>query len=178
MNNKNSKLVIWIAVIFEILFIITSIYNILSGKLKKPLLLLIASIFILFPFIITYIANKKDILLPPNFQLTSLSFILFSQYFGEILKFYTMFWWWDLLLHGAFGIYTVIIPLYLMQGIIIKEKGISKKRFVILTIILAFCFSIALGTLWEMIEFIGDYLFKTNMVKGGLEDTASDILIS
>ncbi|WP_192875367.1 hypothetical protein [Clostridium taeniosporum] len=43
--------------------------------------------------------------------------------------------------------------------------------------IFAFNFSITLGTLWEMVEFLGDYLFKLNMVNGGLEDTASDLLI-
>lgn len=177
MNNKNSKLAIWIAVVFEVLLIVASIPSIISGQWKNLGLTLLAIICILIPFIITYIANKKSISLPSNFQLISLLFILLTQYFGEILKFYTMFWWWDLYLHGLFGIYAVIIGLHLMQGIIIKKKEITEQRFVILTLIFAFSFSLALGTLWEMFEFVGDYLFKTNMVNGGLEDTASDILI-
>lgn len=177
MNNKNSKLAIWIAVVFEVLLIVASIPSIISGQWKNLGLTLLAIICILIPFIITYIANKKSISLPSNFQLISLLFILLTQYFGEILKFYTMFWWWDLYLHGLFGIYAVIIGLDLMQGIIIKKKEITEQRFVILTLIFAFSFSLALGTLWEMFEFVGDYLFKTNMVNGGLEDTASDILI-
>lgn len=28
-----------------------------------------------------------------------------------------------------------------------------------------------------MFEFVGDYLFKTSMVKGGLEDTSTDLLV-
>lgn len=177
MNNKNSKLAIWIAVVFEVLLIITSIPSIISGQWKNLGLTLLAIVCISLPFIITYIANKKSILLPSNFQLVSLLFILLTQYFGEILKFYTMFWWWDLSLHGLFGIYAVIIALHLMQGIIIKKKDITERRFVILTLMFAFCFSVTLGTLWEMFEFVGDYLFKTDMVNGGLEDTASDLLI-
>ncbi|BCZ45894.1 hypothetical protein psyc5s11_19610 [Clostridium gelidum] len=39
------------------------------------------------------------------------------------------------------------------------------------------CISITLGTLWEMIEFLADYFFKADMVNGGLEDTATDLLI-
>jgi len=44
--------------------------------------------------------------------------------------------------------------------------------------IFAFSFSVALGTIWEAFEFSGDFLFKTGMVKGGLEDTSTDILIN
>lgn len=177
MTNKNSKLAIWIAVVFEILLVIISIPSIISGQWRNLALPILAMVCISLPFIITYIANRKNIVLPSSFQLISLLFILLAQYFGEILKFYMMFWWWDLSLHGVFGIYAVIIALHLMQGIIIKKKEITEQRFVILTLMFAFCFSVALGTLWEMFEFIGDYLLKTDMVNGGLEDTASDLLI-
>ena len=177
MNNKNSKLAIWIAVIFEILLIITSIPSIISGQWKNLSLPLIAIICITLPFIITYIANKKNILLPSSFQLISLLFILLAQYFGEFLKFYTMFWWWDLFLHGVFGIYAVIVALHLIKGIIIKKKEVTEQRFSIFTVLFAFCFAITLGTLWEIFEFLGDYILKTDMVNGGLEDTMSDLII-
>lgn len=177
MNNKNSKLIIGMAVVFEIILIITAILSIASGQWKNLMLSLIAIVSIVLPFIITHIANIKKIILPSSFQLISLLFILLAQYFGEIKKFYFIFWWWDLLLHAISGGYAVVIALYLMQGIIIREKEITEQRFVIFTIMFAFCFSIALGTLWEMFEFVGDYLFKTTMVKGGLEDTSSDLLL-
>jgi hypothetical protein len=177
MNNRNSKLAIWIAIIFEILLTVTSIPSIISGQWKNLGLNLLAMICIPLPFIITYIANKKNIVLPSSFQLVFLLFILLAQYFGEILKFYTMFWWWDLSLHGLFGIYAVIIALNLMEGIIMKKKETTHQRFVVLTLVFAFCFSLALGTLWEMFEVVGDYILKTDMVNGGLEDTSSDLII-
>ena len=57
------------------------------------------------------------------------------------------------------------------------KGGKKLLRFTLFAIIFAFSFSIALGTLWELFEFVGDYLFKTNMVKGGLEDTSTDLLV-
>ena len=123
------------------------------------------------------LSNKKKIVLPSSFEFISLLFILLSLYFGEINKFYTIFWWWDLFLHGMFGSYAVIIALHLVQGIIIKEKNTTEQRFTIFTLIFAFSFSITLGTLWEMVEFLADYFFKTDMANGGLEDTATDLLI-
>jgi putative membrane protein len=177
MNNRNSKIAIGIAGIFEIVLITTAIFNITSKQWSKFPLVLIASVCIILPFIITKIANKKNILLPHSFQLISVLFILLTLYFGEIKNFYKIFWWWDLFLHGLFGSYAIVIALHLIQGVIVKEKEVTKERFTIFTLIFAFSFSITLGTLWEMFEFLGDYLFKTDMVNGGLEDTASDLII-
>lgn len=177
MNNKNSKVAIGIAGIFEIILIATAILNIISRQWKDLVPLGVAIVSIILPFIVTIIANKKNIVLPSSFQLISVIFILLALYFGEHMKFYDKFWWWDLLLHAIFGSYAVIVALHLIQGIIIKKKEVTKKRFITFTVIFAFCFSITLGTLWEVFEFLGDYFFKTNMVKGGLEDTASDLIV-
>jgi len=177
MNNKHSKLTSGIAVFFEIIIITTAIFNIISRQFEGLFLFPVAIVCIILPFIITHIANKKKIVLPSSFEFISLLFILLSLYFGEINKFYTIFWWWDLFLHGMFGSYAVIIALHLVQGIIIKEKNTTEQRFTIFTLIFAFSFSITLGTLWEMVEFLADYFFKADMVNGGLEDTATDLLI-
>lgn len=177
MNNRNSKLSIGIAGLFEMILVTTAIISITSKEWKSLVLSLLAIICIMLPFIITKIANKKNIVLPSNFQSISIVFLFFAQYLGEIQKFYDIFWWWDLILHAIFGSYAVLIALYSIRGIIIKEEKTTKKRFVIFTLIFALSFSIALGTLWEIFEFVGDYLLKTTMVKGGLEDTSSDLIV-
>ena len=177
MKNRHSKLSIGIAILFEIIMITTAIFKIISGQWEGLFLFPSAIICTTLPFIITHIANKKKILLPSSFEFMSVLFILLALYFGEIMKVYTTFWWWDLFLHGMFGSYAVIIGLHLIQGIIVKEKNTTEQRFTIFTLIFSFCFSITLGTLWEMVEFLADYFFKADMVNGGLEDTATDLLI-
>lgn len=177
MNNRNSKLAIKIAVLFEIILIITAVNSIASKQWNNLAILFLAVICIFIPFLLINIADKKNIVLPESFQLISVLFVILAQYFGEIKKFYIIFWWWDLLLHAISGSYAVIIALHLIQGIIIKAKEVSKKRYVASLVIIAFSFSITLGALWEMFEFTGDYLFKTTMIKGGLEDTSSDLIV-
>lgn len=172
-NNKN-RLPILVAIVYGIIIVITPF---LSGQWHSFTLSLLAFICIPLPFIISFIAKIKKIALPTNFLLTSLLFNFSAQYLGEIIGFYTKFWWWDLLLHGLFGSYAVIIALYLIKGIIKKEPEITEDRFKTFKIIFAFSFSIALGTLWEMFEYIGDLILKTDMTSGGLHDTASDLLI-
>jgi putative membrane protein len=177
MHNKITKTSIWVAILFEIILIITGIVNALSRQYSNLLFLLWDAICIIIPFIIVRIANAKKIALPSSFLLAVLIFIFLTLYLGETMKFYDTFWWWDLFLHGIFGIYGVIIGFHLSQGIINKDKNITKKRFSKFTLLFAFCFTITIGTLWEIYEFLADYFFKTDMTNGSLEDTATDLLI-
>nr|WP_045575121.1 hypothetical protein [Desulfosporosinus sp. I2] len=177
MNNQSSKLSVGIASFFEVILIVTAIVSMAARQGKNLSLTLLAMFCLILPFIMTRIANSKNIVLPSSFQPFLLIFIFLAQYLGEIKKFYLTFWWWDLLLHALFGSFAVIVALYAMKGTIRKDQETTLRRFTLLKIIFAFCFSIALGTLWEMFEFTGDYLFKTNLVKGGLEDTSTDLLI-
>jgi hypothetical protein len=176
MNIKN-KIAIVLTIIFEITTIMFGFKSLKSGNSRDFLISILVGICFLIPFMISAIANRKKILLPSGFNIVSILFIFGTQYLGELRKFYTRYWWWDLLLHGVFGIYTVIISLNISQGIISKNQGTSQRRYKILNKIYAFSFSVALGTIWEIFEYVGDYLFKTKMVKGGLEDTATDLLV-
>lgn len=177
MISKNSRPAAALAVIFEFVLIISAAVKIISKQWNGLLLIFMTGICILLPFVITYIADKKNIILPPGFQIVSLLFILSAEYLGEIEKFYVLFWWWDLLLHAVSGSYAVITALYFMRGIIIKNKKSTIRRYYFTILLLAFSFSVSLGALWEIFEFTGDYILKTSMVKGGLQDTAEDLII-
>jgi len=175
--NGNHKIANKISILLIILLIVTAILSISSSQWKNLFISSLAIASIIFVFIIEYFFKRKKILLPPSFVLVAILFIFSALFLGEIIGFYNLFWWWDLLLHFIAGMYFTIVQLYLMQDIVSKNPVTTKKRFTILTIIFAFSFSITFGVLWEEFEFIGDYLFNTNMVKGGLEDTMTDLLI-
>lgn len=177
MSNKDCKIAFGAAVLFEVIIISTAIYSIALRQWRNLNLSLIAIVCLMLPIIITYIANKKKIVLPTYFQLIGLAFVFLAQYLGEIQRFYHIFWWWDLFLHALFGSYGVITGLNSIKGTIRKAHEATERRFTLFTVIFAFSFAVTLGTLWEMFEFTGDYLFKTNMEKGGLEDTSTDLLV-
>lgn len=177
MNNRNGSLSVVMAVLFEIIVIITAIVYILSGQRREIYLYIIAIVSLIFPFIISGIASRRKILLPSSFQIVTLVFIFLAQYLGEIKNFYDIFLWWDLMLHGIFGSYGVVIGLHSIQGIIKKEVGITEERFAFFSVVFACSVTIALGVLWETFEFTGDYIAKSNMVKGGLADTMTDLIV-
>lgn len=177
MKYKNRRIAIAMLVAFEIILLVTVIFNIVAKDWRNLGMTVLAVINMLIPFLVRKIANKKEIKLPPTFEIITMIFVFLSLYLGEIHKFYYKFWWWDLLLHGIFGSYGVTIALYLKKGIIRAEGEVTKKRYTIFTLLFAFSFSITIGVIWEVFEFLGDYFFKTSMVKGGLDDTMADIIV-
>lgn len=177
MYNKYSTSAFFATLLFEAIIIYTGAKSYLAGQDEIFKLSIAAVICLLIPFLLVHAANKKKLSLPPGFQMILSLFIFSALYLGEINKFYSKFWWFDLFLHFVSGWYAVVSFLFLIKTTIKKEHGTSHRRFEFLKCICAFSFSVSLGTLWEMYEFSGDYLFGTKMVKGGLDDTATDLLI-
>ena len=171
------KLVVGMTALFELLAAAMAFSSIASrqwGMMGKSFLAMIS---LLLPLIISRGAMSRGLCLPTTFEVVAVLFIFCAQYLGELKNFYHLFWWWDILLHGAFGGYAVIVAKHLVQGIIVKEQAVSEQRFKLFIGIFAFCFAVALGAIWEVFEFLGDYLTGFNMVKGGLADTAGDLLV-
>ncbi|MDD7794271.1 hypothetical protein [Clostridium sp. 'White wine YQ'] len=176
-NTYKNRTPIILTLIFEIIVLITAVTTIFSAKWGDLALCGLAFVCLFLPFIISAILKSKNISLPPSFKLVTVIFIFSAQYLGEIIDFYTMFWWWDLLLHGVFGFYATLTGFYLIKGNFDKGSEATEKRYLLFKIIFAFSLAITLGTLWEIFEYLGDYFLKTSMAAGGLEDTMSDIMI-
>lgn len=177
MNNIKRKLPIGISVIFAVVLVITAIVNLVLKQWKNVLLCLLTLICLPAPFIITHIAARKKLVLPSSFQTAALLFIFAAQYLGETVGLYRKLKWWDLLLHGIFGIYSVITALHLTEGLIKKEENITQRRFIIFILLFAFSFTITLGVFWELFELAADYIFKTQMAKDRPNDSLADLAI-
>ncbi|MFA6888966.1 MAG: hypothetical protein WC254_05730 [Candidatus Woesearchaeota archaeon] len=142
---------------------------------NKDLLLVFLSLGVLIlTFTPSFIAKNLKINLPIEFEFLVFIFISGSMFFGEIFKFYHVFWWWDLFLHALSAIllgFGGFLSVYIMY----TEKRIrTSPRFII---IFAFCFALAIGALWEITEFSIDQILGWNMQKSGLIDTMTDLIV-
>lgn len=125
-------------------------------------------------FIPSLFEKKYNIDLPEELEIWILIFIYLTLYLGEVQKFYHIFWWWDILLHGfsaiSIGFVGFVVVLYLQQGNLVRAKPVMLS-------LLAFSFAVAIGTTWEIFEFGMDQLFGLNMQKSGLIDTMTDLIV-
>jgi hypothetical protein len=130
-------------------------------------------------FILTltpYILKEKfHVKLPQTLELVIILFLYATLFLGEVQDYYNVFWWWDVLMHGiaalALGFIGVGFLYELDKKTVIKANPLSLVFF-------GFCFAVAIGTIWEIIEFTIDQFFGTNMQKSGLMDTMGDLIVT
>jgi len=176
MKSKKEKYNLTFAIAFEILLLITAIVNFINGVKRNGYLSIMSMFLIPVPFILSNLADKKDIRLPSSFKVIAILFLFGTQYLGELVGFYFTLWWWDIFLHGFAGFYMVSVGRDLIKSFIINEKGINSNRYAFFISLWAFSFSTTISTLWEIFQYIGDSLLNTNMLKEGIKDTFHDLL--
>jgi hypothetical protein len=119
-------------------------------------------------------ASRLHIRLPVSFLAAAVLFIFATIYLGEQEGYYDLYWWWDILLHFGsamgFGLIGFLFAFMLFEG-----DRYAAPPFAITLI--AFCFGVTIGTLWEVFEFAMDQIFGLNMQKSGLLDTMSDLIV-
>lgn len=107
-----------------------------------------------------------------------LIYIFLSQVLGRTFNFYMTIPWWDILLHTLAGILFYFLGKEIM--LLLNKQQINK----ILLFLFPICFSIAMGTLWEILEFTYDWIFIKNtqearglVGRDALIDTMSDLIV-
>ncbi len=105
-------------------------------------------------------------------------FVFLSQIAGRVFDFYTIFSFWDILLHTLAGILFYYIG---KELILYFHPSLRKKRILIF---FCFCFSLTMGTIWEIFEFTFDQLLYMNMQEArglvgvsAIKDTMSDLIV-
>ena len=111
---------------------------------------------------IPMITNRvMQIKISPTMEIAFVTFCFASLILGDVANFYSRFVWWDTILHAISGVLMGIVG----YAIINTFNRVDDNRlrysplFVVAWII---CFSLAVGAIWEILEFITDGLFGLN----------------
>ena len=109
-----------------------------------------ASSALIITFLPSIIERNYKVSLPTEFEFVVTIFIYSSLFLGEVHSYYTKFWWWDLLLHSLAGITFGFISIFIMY---ILHHTRKIRTSPILIALFAFCFAVAIGSIWEIFEF-------------------------
>lgn len=125
----------------------------------------------------TLISSKFNIELPTLLEIIVYLFIYASEILGEIQNFYGIFTHWDTILHALNGFICAGIGFSLVD---ILNRN-SKKTFhlspIFLTIV-AFCFSMTVGVMWEFFEYTCDKYLEWDMQKDKIVQKISSVKIN
>ncbi len=134
----------------------------------------------LFLFLVPFFIDKKlKIDLPTPLEIVILLFIFAAEILGEIQNFYGIFPYWDMLLHTLNGFLCGAIGFSLVD--ILNEKKPKKKTFKLSPIyvaLVAFCFSMTIGVLWEFFEYGVDKFLKYDMQKDKIVNQISSVTLN
>jgi hypothetical protein len=124
------------------------------------------------------LATKRrfDVFIPPEFELVAVLFVFLTLFLGEVHGYYLRFPWWDKVLLTGSGVLLGILG-FLLVYVLNEDEDVDlhlDPRFVA---VFALAFSVALGAVWEILEFSLDSMFGLNMQKSGLVDTMWDLIV-
>lgn len=171
-NKRNRDLTIY--VVLRLLVIATIIIQAIRGNYENVFLGILTLILFMIP---TIVDKKLNIKLPNVLETIILLFIFSAEILGEIQNFYGIFPFWDTMLHTINGFLCAAIGFSLID-ILNQSEEFHLKMSPIFVALVAFCFSMTIGVLWEFFEFGADTFFKMDMQKDRISSSISSVLIN
>lgn len=173
-NTKHKKRDITIYVVLRFFVIVTLIAQLIRGNYENVFLCILTLILFTIP---TIIDKKLNIALPNALESIILLFIFSAEILGEVQNFYGIFKGWDSILHTINGFLCAAIGFSLIDILNRSEKFHTKMTPAFVALV-AFCFSMAIGVLWEFFEFGMDVTFKTDMQKDRIVQEISTVTLN
>jgi len=111
-----------------------------------------------------WVQVKLRIELPPALEITILCFIFAAEILGEVNAFYVVIPGWDTMLHTLNGFLAAAVGFSLVI-LLNNDERLTFDLSPFFLALVAFCFSMTIGVLWEFFEFAMDFFFHMDMQK-------------
>ena len=121
-----------------------------------------ALVLVLF-FVPSFLEDKLKVKLPALFEGIIYCFIFAAEILGEVGNFYTKIPMWDTILHTLNGFLFAAVGFSTIY--ILNRNSKNVKLSPLYLVMVAFCFSMTIGVLWEFLECSADLFFGADMQK-------------
>ena len=173
LNTKEKETLI-VYFVLRILVIICMVNQSMNASWHNVFLCALTLILFTFP---TIIEKKLNIDLPSFLEITVYLFIFATKILGEIQNFYGIFKRWDTMLHTLNGFLCAAVGFSLVD-ILNRDGRIKFKMSPLYLTLVAFCFSMTIGVLWEFFEFGVDRYFLKDMQKDRIVQVISSVKLN
>lgn len=159
--------VLWIFVVGLMIF------EILNRNYESMFLCILTLILLIVP---SFVQVTFRIEFPTVLETIVLLFIFAAEILGEIEGFYVRFPFWDTVLHTLNGFLAAAIGFSLVD-LLNKSDKLAFSLSPLFTAIVAFCFSMTIGVVWEIFEFGMDQMFNLDMQKDTIVHHISSVTL-
>lgn len=154
-----SKVIVYIVI--RVLVIGVMIAQILNHNWDNVFTCALTLILLLLP---SFLSSKMHIVLPNTLEIIIICFIFAAEILGEVQEYYVLYDRWDDMLHTLNGFLAAAIG-FAMIDILNRHERVAMNLSPAFVALVAFCFSMTIGVLWEFFEFSMDSFFGKDMQK-------------
>ena len=170
---RHKKSVTAVYLLLRLAVILVMIAQFFNGNFENVFLCLLTLVLFLLP---TVFEHQLKIDLPDTLEIIIMCFIFAAEILGEIRAFYTTFAYWDTMLHTLNGFLCAAIGFSLVD-MLNRNERFSLSLSPVFMGIVAFCFSMTIGVLWEFFECAMDQFFLLDMQKDTVVNTISTVML-
>ena len=170
---KEKRAVMILYTFLRISVILVMLAQLFNRNFENVFLCLLTLILFALP---TMLERKLDIDLPNTLEVIILLFIYAAEILGEIGAYYVTFPHWDTVLHTINGFLCAAIGFSLLD-ILNRNSRVRFHLSPLYLAIVAFCFSMTVGVVWEFFECTMDQLFFLDMQKDTVLQNFGTILL-
>ncbi len=123
-----------------------------------------------------FVEKSFRIDLPTTLEIIAFMFIFCAEILGEIECYYIKYPLWDTMLHTTSGFVFAAFGFCLLD-MLNRNKKLSLNLSPLSLSLVAFCFSMTVGVLWEFFEFGADCFFRFDMQKDTLLSGISTVTL-
>lgn len=174
MNKIGRKGVITLHIILQVLVVIVMVAEVMNRNFYNVFLCLITLLLFNIP---KFVDQRLNIKLPSALETVILLFIYSAEILGEIQDFYSIFPYWDTMLHTINGFIMAAIG-FAMIDILNQDPRFHINMSPFFVAFVAFCFSMTIGVFWEFFEFGMDQIFGMDMQKDFIVNNINSSILS
>ena len=171
LRRKRNVTAVYLLLRFAVILIM--IAQFFNGNFENVFLCILTLVLLMLP---TMIERSLMIDLPNTLEIIIMLFIFAAEMLGEIQAFYTTYQGWDTMLHTLNGFLCAAIGFSLVD-MLNRHERFSLSLSPVFMAIVAFCFSMTIGVLWEFFECAMDQLFLLDMQKDSIMHSISSVML-
>ena len=170
---RDKKIVMIVYFVLRALVLLAMVHQLLVGHYDNVFLCLLTLVLFLLP---SFLERKLKIELPNALEIVILCFIFAGAILGEISEFYILVPHWDTWLHTINGFLFAAVG-FAIVNIFNEDKRIAMQLSPLSVALVAFCFSMTIGVLWEFFEWGADLLLGLDMQKDMILSEISSVML-
>ncbi len=171
---KGKKCVFAVYVLLRTIVVFALVLSVLRGNYENVFMCALVLFLLLLPAVVE---KKFGLELPNMLEIIIMLFVFAAQILGELGNYYIKFPYWDVMLHTVNGFLCAAVG-FGLTDILNRNEKIKFSLSPLFLALVAFCFSMTIGVLWEFFEFLCDTVLKMDMQKDTLVGSFSTTFLS